>query len=522
MTATEPPSAADLQLSPWVVTAHRPDLGDTSFRPVTADVAVLGGGLVGLTTALLAARGGASVVVVEGSVIARGVTAQSTVKASLGQGLLLGQIARKHGEDTAGAYVAFNRTGLEQLTGLASEMAGGPSDCGLRQAPHVLYATDTTHADALAAEVELAKRLGLAVSSGADVPFAIDVTRSAAWEETYAFHPGTYLGGLAALAVQAGVTILEGAPAQDVEHGSPCRVRTTAGEVTAERVVVATHVPVLDRGLHFARYKQHREYGVAGVLPEGVDPGMTYDVGSPTRSTRTVELDGVRLVIVVGESHTTGRAPDTTRRPERLRSWARQHLDVTEWRYHWATQDVFPLDHLPWVGPLTVGQPRVLTASGFSAWGMTNGTAAARVLTDLLSDRENAWTGMLDPRRPGLTALPSLLTTNVSAGGHFVSGRLWRKSEKAVERLQPGQGTVVRSGTKHVAVHCDDEGALHAVSARCTHLGCIVGWNGEARSWDCPCHGSRFDVDGNVLHGPAVKPLEQVELAEAEGSDPTT
>ena len=308
-----------------------------------------------------------------------------------------------------------------------------------------------------------------------------------------------------------GVTVIENAPVTGVRAGPPCEVQTTAGSLSADVVVVASHVPVLDRGAHFTRFTQQREYGVAGVLPTGVDPGMTYGVGQPVRSTRTVELDGDRLVVVVGEGHATGRSDDAGERPNRLRGWAQEYLGVTDWRYEWSTQDVFPVDQLPWVGQLAVGQPQVLMASGFSGWGMTNGTAAGLALADRATGRPSRWTTLLDPRRQGVSALPQMLAMNASVAKHLVTGKSRRRPQSDIDALEPGEAVVASVEGRQVAAHRDDAGTIHLVSATCTHLGCTVEWNAQARSWDCPCHGSRFGVDGRVLHGPAVRPLDTMD-----------
>jgi glycine/D-amino acid oxidase-like deaminating enzyme/nitrite reductase/ring-hydroxylating ferredoxin subunit len=512
MTESGGRSRSDRPVSPWTATAYRPSLGDTSFRQVTADVAVVGAGIVGMTTALLAARDGARVVVVEAGRVGQGVTAQSTVKATLGHGMLLGQLARLHGEEVASSYVAFNRGGLEALLAFTQEMAGGPADCALSETPHVLYAVDPADGERLAKEAALARRAGAVLGAAEQSQLPMQAAESVAFGESYAFHPASYVAGLVELAAEAGVAVIEEVTALSVENGSPCRVQTSAGVLTADRVVVATHVPILDRGLHFARYVQQREYGVAGVLPAGTHAGMTYSVGPSTRSTRTVELHGERLLIVVGEGHPAGRSADTVERHMRLRAWAKQHFGVSQWRYHWSTQDVFPADHLPWAGPLAYGQSRILMASGFSAWGMTNGTASAALLVDQLGGRSNQLSPLFDPRRPGLSAVGSIVKQNATVARHFVAGRMRAASPGDPDSLKPGNSVVMKLGGQATAVHRDEAGELHAVSATCSHLGCTVRWNESEQSWDCPCHGSRFNVDGKVLHGPAVRPLTSIHV----------
>jgi Rieske Fe-S protein len=397
----------------------------------------------------------------------------------------------------------------------AQELDSSAADCALTEGPHVFYAVDRADAERLAEEADLAQRLGALVRPADPALVPIPAAEAVAFAESYTFHPATYLAGLAELAVEAGVEIIEDTVALGVDQDSPCTIRTSGGVLTADQVIVATHVPILDRGLHFARYSQKREYGVAGALPTGTPAGMTYSVGPEIRSTRTTELNGERLLIVVGEGHATGRGSNLGQPHDSLRSWARQHFGVDQWRYHWSTQDVFPADHLPWAGPSAYGQSRVLMASGFSAWGITNGTAAASLLVDQLGGRSNEFSARLDPRRPGLAALGELVKHNATAARHFVVGRLRSHTAGAPSDLKPGDAAVMKVGGKSAAVHRDLEGTLHAVSATCTHLGCTVEWNASEDSWDCPCHGSRFSVNGDVLHGPAVRPLPPITPTDA-------
>lgn len=498
-------------VSPWVATATRPDLGDTTFRPGHADVVVLGAGVAGLTTALLVQRAGRQVTLLDAGLVGHGVTGHSTVKVTVGQGTVLGSISDRLGEDAARTYADANQAGLATVRSLVEEHG---IDCDLEVAPHVVWTAEPDRVAALEREADLARRFGLPARLTGDVPLPFAVRAAVAFDDQVALHPVAYLYGLAAAFVAAGGTLLEGTRATGVSDDAPCVVTTERGDLTAEQVVVATHYPVLDRGMHFARLSHKRAYGVALALPEDVVAGMTISVDSPSRSTRTARLDGERLLVVVGESHPVGHDRDTAARWRTLADWGREHLGAGPVRYRWATQDLTSLDEMPYVGWLTPGTERLLTATGFAGWGMTNGTAAAVLLTDLLLGRENPWAQAWDARRVNLAATASRLARqNLHVGQRFVTDRATTRDARSPADLAPGEAAVLRLGRSPAACYRDEDGLLHSVSARCTHLGCYVSWNDGERSWDCPCHGSRFDPTGAVLHGPAVEPLAPVDPA---------
>jgi Rieske Fe-S protein len=237
---------------------------------------------------------------------------------------------------------------------------------------------------------------------------------------------------------------------------------------------------------------------------------MLISAGSPTRSVRAVPVEGDDLLLVGGEGHRTGAGGDTERRYARLEAFAREHWDVQSVEYRWSAQDNVTVDHVPYVGRLNPREERVFMATGFAKWGMTGGTAAALLLADLLTGRENPWAPLLDPNRLTLRAsAPRLIKENLHAGLRFVGDRVSKPGLRAAEELAAGEGDIVRLHDERVAAYRDDDGTLHAVSPTCTHLGCQVNFNAAERSWDCPCHGSRFAPDGSVLQGPAVHRLER-------------
>ncbi len=511
-------------VSPWADTMATPP-GSTDVRDAqAADVLVAGAGIVGMTSAILLQESGLEVAVLEPRGLSRSVTAHSTVKVSVGHGLTYSRISRTRGRAAAAAYAHANVAGMARLRRLVEEL---DIDCDLRWGQrHLIYAEQDDEVASVQGELSMAQQLGLPAVAVEDAGLPVPVAAALAFEDQATFHPGRYLHGLASTFLARGGTLVTGVGLTGVaEHEKACTVSTTGGPLTASRVVVATGYPVLDRGGHFARLTATRSYGVAGVLPAtSDDPGMTINVGSPTHSTRTVELDGERLLVVVGEGHEVGHVTDTDERWQRLRAWAWQAFGVEDFRYHWSAEETRSDDLLPFAGLANPGARRVYTATGFAGWGMTNGTAAAALVRDLVTGREPpSWAPTFDARRAA-TALPGkqFLTRNLHVARTWATDRLCTAPPAdGIARLGPGEGAVFSVDGEDTAVSRDDAGGLHAVSAVCTHLGCNVAWNRGERSWDCPCHGSRFSPDGDVLHGPASSPLDERTVGDGTGSPGT-
>jgi nitrite reductase/ring-hydroxylating ferredoxin subunit len=279
--------------------------------------------------------------------------------------------------------------------------------------------------------------------------------------------------------------------------------------VSADQVVLATHMPFADRGLFFARTHPERSYSIAARVEGEGPPGMHINIGSPTRSIRRHRQDGTTWVLVGGEGHKVGQDPDTPARYRALEAFAAEVFGATEVSHRWSTQDPVSVDRVPFVGPLAPGSRSLWVATGFSKWGIAAGVAAALMLSDRLQGRDNPWLPTFSSTRVKLGQAPSLVKENLDVGVRFVRDHLARPERRSARELRPGEGAIVRRGSEKLGVHRDEEGRLHAVSPVCTHLWCQVAWNPAERSWDCPCHGSRFGPDGRVIEGPAVRPLER-------------
>jgi Rieske Fe-S protein len=273
---------------------------------------------------------------------------------------------------------------------------------------------------------------------------------------------------------------------------------------------VTSHVPFVDKGLYPVRMSASRSYAVA-FRSNGAIEGMHISVEQPIRSVRGT---GDGYTIVGGESHPVGSPIDTEECYRSLESWARERLDAGPIEHRWSAHDYRSADRLPFAGPMG-SSGRVFVATGYAKWGMTNGTVAAAIITDLAMGRDNPWAEVFDSRRIALRqAAPGMAKMSGSFLKNFVAGRLLPVPD--ADGLGMGEGRVVSIGDRKAAVFQEDDGSLHAVSPVCTHLGCQVEFNTAERTWDCPCHGSRYDVDGKVIHGPAVDDLAAIDLSRSE------
>ena len=462
------------------------------------DVVVLGAGITGLTTALLLKRAGLRVAVVEAARVASGATGHNTAKVTALQSTVLTRMASARGAEVAHAYALGSASAVERVAAIAAEEG---IDCDLRRRQAYTVAVQDGELPGIEREAELARAAGLPVEVTGDVPLPYSVAGAVRLEGQIEFHPVRYARGLAAAVHGDGSAVFEDTRALGVREGAPIEVRTTTGALTGTHVVVATHYPVWDRGGYFARMETHRSYCVAARLSGEPPRGMLITAGSPTWSYRSVG----DLLIVCGSDHVTGDRGVDEEAFSRLERHAREHWDVDEITHCWSAQDPVPYDHTPMIGTYTPLSSRMYVATGFAKWGLSGGTMAAQLLADRILGLPVP--GTFGPHRLSPRGLPRLARTNAKVAADLVGDRLAPGQARSAAEVPPGQARVVRSGTDRAGVFRDDDGEIHAVSMRCTHLGCLVRFNAAERSWDCPCHGSRFDVDGAVLEGPAVTPL---------------
>ncbi|HVM44461.1 MAG TPA: FAD-dependent oxidoreductase [Candidatus Thermoplasmatota archaeon] len=491
----------------WIATSpastRAPLQGD-----LEVDVAIVGAGIAGVTSAYLLQKEGLSVALIERDRILQGVTGKTTAKVTSQHGLLYKTLIDRFGREKARLHAEASERAKETIARLVEEVG---ADARLARAPNHVYTTDEAKVQKMREEAEAAASLGLRASFTTETELPFRVAGAVRFEDQAHFHPLRYLHKLAERAEAAGCRIFERTPVTDIDDGETCRVATPSGSVRAKHVLVTTNVPVTDKAFYVTRMKVRREYAMAARNEGEPLRGMYVNADEPRRSVRPYRGDEGEMLVFAGESHLAGE-----REPEdhyaNLARFAREGFRIGDIQYRWSTQDYYPVDDLALIGKLTPASKRTFTATGFRAWGMTQGTVAALMFVDWIRGRDNPWAELYDPFAPGRMAQDlgskEFLKLQAHVAKEFVGQRLARHS---VDELRPGEGRIVDAGLRKLAVSKDLDGTVRTLSATCTHMGCVVAWNPHERSWDCPCHGSRFGTDGRVLHGPAVKPLPPAE-----------
>ncbi|MDX6742324.1 FAD-dependent oxidoreductase [Actinocorallia sp. A-T 12471] len=499
--------AGDAKLSYWVA-SEKPWTGGATPPPKEADVVVLGAGIAGLTTAYLLARAGRTVAVLEAARVAEGVSGHTTAKVTAQHNVIYADLIRRFGKDKAELYARAQQGAVEWIAGRVAEW---DVDCDFRRRDSYVYAETGDTAEKLRAEAEAAASLGLPAEYVTETGLPFAVTGAVRFAGQGQFHPRRWLHALSDRLVAAGGTIHEGVRATGLSGGT---VHTTAGDVEARDVVVTTHYPVFDRGVYFARLEPRRTLLMATPVAASAEPPGMYISADSGHTVRATPHGDGSMLIVGGEGYPPGEEGPVQDRFARLAKWGNMTFGVSGFPYQWASQDNTSLDRLPYIGRYHPFADRLWVAAGFGFWGMTNGTFAGHLLTDLITGVESEYSGLFDPSRATIRqSAAHLVGLGLHTAKHYaVDYPSAFRPDGHPDALSPGEGRVTHFGRHPVAVSRDLDGHPHTVSAVCTHLGCLVAFNDAERTWDCPCHGSRFALDGSVLHGPATHPLTPVDL----------
>jgi glycine/D-amino acid oxidase-like deaminating enzyme/nitrite reductase/ring-hydroxylating ferredoxin subunit len=480
----------------WVASAPRTDYLALSGAQ-DCDVVIVGAGIVGLTTALSLIAAGRSVIVLEARRVGRQVTGRSSAKITAQHGLIYRHLIDTFGRERAQAYANANRTALTMIRTWISDF---DIACEYEPKSAYTYTCDPSRMEDIQREVEASRDLGFdaRVLDRAPLPFA--TAGALEFPDQAQFNPARYLVGLAHAVEARGGRIYEQSRATSFEPDKGWRIGTDYGTVHARQVVIATNITVKSP-VGYANRTQPRSHVVMAFRtenPAAVD-GMFISIDDPTHSIRTGRDADGPLILTLGPRFNTGQDGDVACRFRELETWTCAHLPVREAVWRWCNEDYDTADRMPYVGqPDPKEAPGFFVATGFNGWGISNGTAAGLQIASEIATGSRRWGKLYDPTRP--------------APKDFHQSGDTQSLVDDLARITPGQGGVITRGEEKIAVWRDEGGNLHAVSASCTHKGCTVTWNNADRTWDCPCHGSIFERDGTVIHGPAREPLAPREV----------
>jgi glycine/D-amino acid oxidase-like deaminating enzyme/nitrite reductase/ring-hydroxylating ferredoxin subunit len=507
--------------SPWMMIPTIPSLPRIE-EDARCDVCVIGAGIAGLTTAYLLVREGWDVVVIDDGPIAGGESSRTTAHLTWVLDDRFHWIEQVHGANGVRLAAQSHAAAVDTIEHITHDEAIA---CDFERLDAFLFGPPGDPPDELEREFEAAREAGVEVHWAERAPIRqFHTGRCLRFPGQGQLHPLRYMEGLARAIQRDGGRIHRDTHALHLSDGRPVRVETPTGrEIIADSVVVATNTPVHTRFKYHTKQAPYRTYVLAAAIaPDLAVRALLYDTERPYHYVRVHSLPdaegGGQLLIVGGEDHKTGQKDDAEDRWDRLEAWTRERYpDAGEIAYRWSGQVFETIDGLAHIGEDREG---VFVATGDCGMGMTHGTIAGILVTDLIAGRENPWTKLYDPGRISLRAAGAFTKENLNMAGQYAE-YLAGGDVKSYDEIAPGAGAVVRDGFKKLAAYRDEVGALHVRSAICPHLGCIVAWNSAERTWDCPCHGSRFDPVGRVITGPAITGLEPAEdRAERPPSEP--
>lgn len=487
-----------------------PVVDHTGDLPNSCDVVVIGGGITGLTTALLLQQQGLKCVVAEAKNIGFGTTGGTTAHLNTIFDTPYYRVQDDFGKEDAELYAQGGVEAISLVEGFCKTFG---INAGFSKKTGFFFATDAKQAEELEKIVTSAKEVGLPMDFINDSPFPIPYEKIAAIEGQAQVHSTQYLSGLAMAFRSLGGIILENCRVTGITDKDTVEVETSQGKIMASQAVYATHIPPGVNILHF-RCAPYRSYAIACTLKDDKYPdALGYDLETPYHYYRTQEVNGKKYLIAGGEDHKTGHEENTDQCFRRLEAYISRYYDISEVNYRWSSQYFESTDGLPYIGKLPGTTGNVYVATGFIGNGMTLGTLAGKVISDLILAKESPYKKLFNPSRvKPVAGFQDFVKESADVVQRFIADKIKPETLKELTAIAPGEAKVVRADGQLIALYRDEQNHLHAVNSACTHVKCTVGWNNSEKTWDCPCHGSRFSMDGEMLTAPARKDLEKINL----------
>lgn len=488
----------------------------TSFpkleESIKTDVAIVGGGITGITAAYLLSQQNIHVTLLDASTLLNGTTGHTTAKITAQHGLIYDEFINHFGLEKTALYYRAQNEASKFIQKTINDL---DIKCDLQKEDAYIYTNEDKYIEKLENEMKAYEQLKIDGDLMDDMPLDLPVKSVLRMNNQAQFHPLHYLKVLAKESVQNGASFYENTVALDIEYNKDPAIITDDGHrVIAKYIIVASHFPFYDfrNSSYFARMYPERAYVVAGQSDQKYPGGMYISAEEPTRSIRAASYNGKELWLISGENHKTGQGKSTITHYEGLQTFAKEQFQINEILYRWSAQDLTTLDKMPYIGRITKTENTVFVATGYRKWGMTNGTAAAKLLTDLILQKNSPYEEVFTPSRfKADPSIKKLIQTNADVAKHLIKGK-FELPVRPINELANDDATITRIDGKRAGVYKDQNSELHVVDTTCTHMGCEVSWNSGDRTWDCPCHGSRFSYEGEVIEGPAKKPLQKLNI----------
>jgi glycine/D-amino acid oxidase-like deaminating enzyme/nitrite reductase/ring-hydroxylating ferredoxin subunit len=497
----------------WAATVETP-LCAPLAEDVHVEVCVVGAGIAGMSTAYLLAKAGRTVALLDDGPIGGGMTQMTSAHLTNMMDDRYFEVERLHGRIGARLAAESHTAAIERIETIAREEH---IECQFQRVDGYLFLAEADKVETLDKELDAAQRAGLhGVTKVERAPYrAFDTGPCLRFPNQAQFHPLMYLAGLTQALYRYGGRIYTGSHADRIEGGTPALVHVGPHIVTADAVVVATNVPVNDRVAIHTKQAPYMTYVIGARLPRGSVPAvLAWDTGDPYHYVRIASFGDDDVLIVGGEDHKSGQAHDAVQRHERLEAWTRARFAMAgEVLFRWSGQIMETVDYLAFTGRNPMDEDNVYVHTGDSGMGLTHGTIAGMLLSDLILGRANPWAALYAPSRKTVGAAREYTAENLNVARQYADW-LTPGEVRSADEIAKDAGAVMRRGLHKLAVYRDAQGVLHERSAVCPHLGCIVHWNRDGKTWDCPCHGSRFDCHGHVINGPANRDLAPSEPSE--------
>ena len=474
------------------------------------DVVIAGAGITGVTTAMLLQQAGKNVLLAEAKNIAFGTTGGSTAHLNTFFDSSYDEVIKNFSLENA---KLFAEAGKESMEFIRQQVSAGNIDCEYEEKTAYLFSIEEKQNEILDKLVEGTKKVGVEIDYINETPFPVPYLKITSIPGQAQFNPVKYIEALLHIFLEDGGTFIENCRVTGADEDEIITVKTSAGNIKARNLFYATHIPPGVNILHF-RNAPYRSYAMAVKLEGDQYPqALGYDLCDPYHYYRSQKTGGEEYLIAGGEDHKTAHEKDTEQCFRNLETYIRKFFSVKSIAYKWSSQYYIPADGLPYIGHLPGSRENVYAATGFNGNGMMLGTLSAIIIRDLIVSNKSKYEELFNPARvKPVAGFADFVKESADVISHFIGDRFKAKKIEALTELAAGEAKLVKYEGDTLAVYKDDRNGVHAVNSACTHIKCNVSWNSTEQSWDCPCHGSRFNADGELLTGPARKDLEKISV----------